>query len=94
MNNLDSTVWVDEDSVVFSANITPDKKSGIGKWTEEICINTIRTGRHPGWKKDLKEPMPWLEYSKLTNEQLTAIYAYLMSIKPVNNKVPEPIKFK
>ena len=94
MANLDSTVWVDDETVVFSANITPDKKTGIGEWTEEMFINTIRTGKHPGWRKDLRKPMPWLEYSRLTNEQLIAIYAYLMSIKPVNNKVPEPIKLK
>ncbi|MGI9535266.1 MAG: diheme cytochrome c-553 [Thermodesulfobacteriota bacterium] len=92
--NLDSTVWAGENFVVFSANITPDNKTGIGKWTEEMFINSIRTGKHPGWKKDLKKPMPWLEYSRLTNEQLSAIFAYLMSIKPVSNKVPEPIILK
>lgn len=94
LTNLESTIWADEDGVVFSANITPDNDTGIGKWTEEMFINTIRTGKHPGWKKDLKKPMPWLEYSKLSNDQLISIYAYLMSIKPVYNKVPEPITFK
>ena len=92
--NLDSTVWIAGDKIVFSANITPDKKTGIGTWSEEDFINTIRTGTHPGWKKDLNNPMPWLEYAKLSNEQLTSIYAYLMSLQPVNNKVPSPITIK
>lgn len=92
--NLDSTVWIDGDTVVFSANITPDKKTGIGSWSEETFITTIRTGKHPGWKRDLKKPMPWLDYAKLSNNQLISIYAYLMSIKPVNNRVPDPIMLK
>ncbi|MGI9534089.1 MAG: diheme cytochrome c-553 [Thermodesulfobacteriota bacterium] len=94
ISNLDSTVWVNEDSIIFSANITPDEKSGIGTWTEKMFINTIRTGKHPGWKRDLKKPMPWLEYSRLSNEQLTAIFSYLISVKPVYNKVPEQITLK
>ena len=92
--NLNSTVWIDGNTVVFSANITPDKETGIGKWSEETFITTLRTGKHPGWKRDLKKPMPWLDYATLSNDQLTAIYAYLMSIEPVNNRVPDPVKFK
>jgi hypothetical protein len=93
VTNLGSTVWIAGNTIVFSANITPDKKTGIGKWSESDFINTIRTGRHPGWKRELNKPMPWLDYAKLTNEQLSAIYAYLMSQQPVKNKVPEPVKF-
>ena len=94
MANLDSTVWVNEEGLVYSANITPDEETGIGLWTEEMFINTMRTGKHPGWKRELRKPMPWLELSTLTNEQLTAIYAYLMSIEPVDNRVPDPIRIK
>ena len=94
MSNLDSTVWVNEEGIVFSANITPDEETGIGSWTEKEFIITIRTGKHPGWKRDLKKPMPWLDYSKLSNDELISIYAYLNSIKPVKNKVPESISFK
>ena len=92
--NLDSTVWIAGNKIVFSANITPDKKTGIGTWSEKDFINTIRTGIHPGWKRDLNKPMPWLEYAKLSNEQLTSIYAYLMALQPVYNKVPSPITIK
>ncbi len=92
--NLGSTVWISGDTIVFSANITPDRETGIGKWSKSDFITTIRTGKHPGWKKELNKPMPWLDYAQLTNEQLTTIYAYLMSQQPVKNKVPEPLKIK
>lgn len=94
VDNLDSTVWIAGNKVVFSANITPDKETGIGNWSEDDFINTIRTGKHPGWKRELNKPMPWLDYAKLSNEQLINIFAYLMSQQPVKNKVPEPITIK
>ena len=94
LTNIDSTVWIDGNTIVFSANITPDKETGIGNWDVDTFITTIRTGRHPGWREDLKKPMPWLDYATLSNDQLTAIFAYLRSIPPINNKVPESIKFK
>ena len=94
ISELDSTVWIAGDKIVFSANITPDKETGIGTWSKEDFINTIRTGIHPGWKKKLNKPMPWLDYARLSNEQLTSIYSYLMSQQPVVNKVQGPVIFK
>lgn len=94
ISELDSTVWIDGNKIVFSANITPDKETGIGSWGKGDFINTIRTGIHPGWKKKLNKPMPWLDYAKLSNEQLTSIYSYLMSQQPVVNKVQGPVIFK
>lgn len=91
LSNLDSTVWIAGNKIVFSANITPDIETGIGNWSKEDFINTIRTGMHPGWKKKVNKPMPWLDYAKLSNDQLTSIYLYLKSQKPVYNKVPEPL---
>ena len=85
VSNLESTVWIDRNTIVFSANITPDKETGIGNWDVDTFITTIRTGKHPGWRKDLKKPMPWLEYATLSNDKLTAIFAYLTSIPPVKN---------
>lgn len=94
VSELGSTVWISGNTIVFSANITPDNETGIGKWSEKDFIHTIRTGIHPGWKRKLNKPMPWLDYAKLSNKQLTNIYAYLMSQQPVNNKVPGPINIK
>lgn len=92
VENLENTIWLNSNAIVFSANITPDKETGIGTWTEKMFISAIRTGMHPKTKKNLNEPMPWTEYSSLTDDQLASIYAYLRTIKPVRNKVPNPIK--
>ncbi len=88
LTKLDSTVWAGDWGVSLSANITPDKETGIGSWTEQMFIETMRQGRHKGFGKALNPPMPWQDYGKLTDEQLKAVFAYLQSIKPVRNKVP------
>jgi hypothetical protein len=43
-----------------------------------------------GVGRPLLPPMPWEVYAKKTDEDLKAMYAYLMSIKPINNLVPQP----
>ncbi len=91
LDNLDSTVWATDNRIVFTANLTPDEQTGIGTWTEEMFIATVRSGQHQGVGKRLKYPMPWQELAELDDSELEAIYLYLMSVKPVSNKVPESI---
>jgi len=91
LDNLDSTVWATDDMLVFSANLTPDDNTGIGTWTEVEFVETIREGRHRGIERRIKYPMPWRELSELSDEELLSVYEYLMSLEPVNNKVPESI---
>ena len=43
----------------FTANLTPDKETGLGKWTEEMFIATMKTGRHEGKGRPLLPPMPY-----------------------------------
>ncbi|HSG32519.1 MAG TPA: c-type cytochrome [Thermodesulfobacteriota bacterium] len=88
LTKLDSTVWAGGWGVTLSANITPDKETGIGNWTEEMFIETMRKGRHKGFGRNLQPPMPWQDYGKLSDEQLQSIFAYLRSIRPIKNKVP------
>src|SRR5687768_1141591 len=45
--------------VSFTANLTPDPETGLGKWTEEMFIATMRTGRHEGKGRPLLPPMPY-----------------------------------
>ncbi|HWP82870.1 MAG TPA: diheme cytochrome c-553 [Bacteroidota bacterium] len=87
----DLTAWAGPWGVSFTRNITPDVATGIGSWTEEMFIKTIRTGKHMGEGRDLLPPMPWPEYAKLSDDDLKAIFAYLQSIKPIKNAVPDPI---
>ncbi|MDQ6843161.1 MAG: c-type cytochrome [Bacteroidota bacterium] len=78
--------------VSFSANITPDPKTGIGNWTEEQFKRAITQGKSKGLEKsrDLLPPMPWRDFRNLHDEDIKAIYTYLLSLKPVENIVPEP----
>ncbi len=77
--------------VSFTANLTPDENTGIGIWTEEIFVNTIRSGRHWGVSRPILPPMPWQVYRQMTDEDLKSIYAYLRTIRPIHNRVPEPL---
>ena len=77
--------------VSFTANLTPDPETGLGNWTGDIFIQAIRTGRHEGKGRPLLPPMPAAMIRNLHDEDLLSIFAYLQSLKPVRNRVPQPI---
>lgn len=91
LDNLEASVWASDDKLVFAANITPDNETGIGTWSEEAFIQTMRSGTHMGIGRRILYPMPWQELSELDDADLIAIYAYLRTVKPVHNSVPPPI---
>ena len=69
-----------------SANITPDKETGIGGWTDQQIKDAITKGVRPDGTK-LIQLMPFDAYAKMTPADLDSIVAYLHSIKPVSHKV-------
>ena len=73
----------------FATNLTPDKETGLGEWTEKMFIDAMRTGLHQGVAGNRKifPPMPTKHYAQMTDADLKAIWAYLKSIKPVKNEV-------
>jgi Cytochrome c len=77
--------------ISYTANLTPDRMTGIGIWTEDIFVKTIRTGRHWGVSRPILPPMPWTVYKNMTDEDLKSVFAYLRTIKPIKNQVPEPV---
>lgn len=77
--------------VSFTANLTPDPETGLGRWTEETFLAAIRNGRHEGVGRPILPPMPWPMYKNATDEDLRAIFAYLRSIPAIRNRVPQPI---
>jgi hypothetical protein len=77
--------------VSFTANLTPDEETGLGKWTEETFLAAIRTGRHEGQGRPILPPMPWPMYRNATDEDLRAVFAYLRTIPTINNRVPLPL---
>jgi cytochrome c553 len=89
----DMTAWGGPWGVSFAANLTPDTNTGLrsGVWTEDLFIKALRSGKHMGTSRDILPPMPWPEVSQLTDDDLKAIWAYLGTIPPVINHVPDPI---
>jgi mono/diheme cytochrome c family protein len=77
--------------VSYARNLTPDNLTGIGIWSEEMFMTTIRTGRHWGVSRPILPPMPWFNYAKMTDQDLRAVYAYLRTLKPVKNQVPDAV---
>lgn len=89
--SMDLTAWAGPWGVSFPANLTPDDQTGIGTWTEEIFFNAIRQGKHMGSGRPILPPMPWPSVAGLNDEDLRAVFTYLKSLKPISNKVPDPI---
>ena len=87
----DLTTWVGPWGISYPANLTPDGPTGLGTWTEEIFIKALRTGKHMGVGRPILPPMPWQPIGQSTDDDLKAIFAYLKSLPPVHNKVPEPV---
>lgn len=83
------TAWGGPWGITYSANLTPDKETGIGNLSKTEFISLIRLGIHSSMTRTIQPPMPWSEISRLHEDELGAIYIYLNSIKPVKNKVPE-----
>jgi len=80
-----------------SANITPDKETGIGNWTREAFIQRFRSYGDSSFKApaitdgSFNTIMPWTQFGKMSVEDLGAIYDFLRTVKPIKNKV---IKFQ
>jgi hypothetical protein len=78
---------------VRSANITPDADTGIGTWTEQQFVDKFKAfDGAPIRSLSAAEQrentvMPWIGYAGMTREDLSAIYAYLRTVKPVVNRV-------
>jgi mono/diheme cytochrome c family protein len=85
--------------VVHSANITPDKLTGIGSWSKDIFIQRFKSfeGKEKQAAKlnpgDPQIPMPWYLYAGMKTNDLAAIYAYLRTVKPIKNQVVAFQKF-
>lgn len=82
-----------DNTILRSANITPDPETGIGKWTEEEFVHRFKkytaadytpSSVEPG---DFKTIMPWYFYANMEESDLKAIYAYLKTVPAINNRV-------
>jgi hypothetical protein len=90
LTNPHLTAWVGPWGISFTANLTPHE-TGLGGWTADVFIQTIRTGKHAGVARALLPPMPWPMYAQLSDEDLRAIFAYLQTLPAIDNRVPVPV---
>src|SRR5262245_7396217 len=88
---ITNTAFAGPWGVSYAFNLTPDEHTGIGIWTEDIFVKTIRNGRHWGVARPILPPMPWFNYRHMTDQDLHAVYTYLRTIPAVRNKVPDAV---
>ena len=73
---------------IYSKNITPDNETGIGTWTDDELLRAITQGISKNGDT-LFPLMPYPNYNRIAKEDLLSIIAYLRTLKPIKNKVPE-----
>ncbi len=73
--------------IVYSANLTPDQETGIGKWQDDDIRRVFHEGVLPDGRKVVL--MPWQDFQIITDDDLNSMIYYLRhDVKPVNNAVP------
>jgi cytochrome c553 len=87
---LTNTSWAGPWGVSFARNLTPERDTGLGKWTEADFLKAARTGQKPNGAIMLP-PMPWPNLAALTEADLKAMWAYLQSLQPIQNAVPDNV---
>jgi mono/diheme cytochrome c family protein len=86
-----NTAWAGPWGVSFTANLTSDAETGIGRWTVKQFADTMRSGRHLGVGRPVLPPMPIPAYRNFNDADLAAIFAYLQTVPAVRNRVPHPV---
>ena len=74
--------------MVYSRNITPDRETGIGRWSDTQVVNVIRRGERPDGTR-LFPIHPYVYLAHIADDEAFALAAYLKNVKPVSHKVPE-----
>lgn len=86
-----NTAWAGPWGVSFTANLTPDKETGLGNWTKQVFIDALRNGRHMGKGRPILPPMPAAVYATMTDEDLGAMFDFLQTVPAISNRVPDPL---
>jgi hypothetical protein len=76
--------------IVYPPNITPDHRTGIGRWGDQQIIDAIRAGEGRHGERRIMV-MPWQGYAKISQSDIYAIVGYLRNIEPVNHQVPDDV---
>ena len=73
-----------------SYNLTSDSATGLGRWTDDQIKAVLTKGVRRDGSRMLPFPMPWTTLATLSSSDLDAMVAYLRTIPPVQNKIPDP----
>jgi len=79
--------WEGPWGVTYARNLTPDVETGLGSWTDDEIVRALRSGvRKDG--SPILPPMPWQNIARMSNEDMTALIAYLRSLPAVRHEAP------
>jgi hypothetical protein len=86
----DLTAWIGPWGSSYAANLTPDS-TGLGSWSEDQFITCLSKGLFKGIEgsRPLMPPMPANDVKNFTTDEMKAIFAYLKTVKPIHNVVPD-----
>ena len=76
--------------VFYAPNLTPDRETGLGAWSEQEIIDAVRKGVRPDGRM-LAPMMPYPSYGAMSDADAAALAAYLKSLPPVRHKAPGPV---
>ncbi len=88
VGSASNTAFAGPWGISYAMNLTPDPATGLGKWTEQMFVTAIKTGKHLGISRPIMPPMPWQAYSHLSVQDLKAVFAYLHTIPAIKNQPP------
>jgi mono/diheme cytochrome c family protein len=77
--------------VVYPPNLTPDRETGLGAWTDAEIERAVRRGQSRDGRP-LVPIMPWPSYAVLSDADARAVVTYLRSLRPIRHAVPRPVK--
>jgi hypothetical protein len=87
----DLTAWAGPWGISYPINLTPDQNTGIGIWTEDMFVRAIKENKHMGQSRPILPPMPVHIFKNMTDDDLKAIFAFLKTLPPVTNHVPDAV---
>lgn len=73
--------------IFYPPNLTPDRETGLGSWSEADIVKAVRTGVRPDGR-ELAPAMPWRSYAALTDADARQLARYLKSLPPVKSAAP------
>ena len=87
----DFTSWIGPWGISYAANLTPDE-TGTGNWSEEQFINALRKKIMKGLPgtRPMLPPMAMMPFDQMRDDELKAIFAYIRTVPPIKNIVPQP----